>query len=295
MNQTILDYYTKYSHATFPGCYADYLKSLPTSDIEKIGYLIRKSVIDAHALEIGNTQTNKDLRYGDMTKVPWYRCREDDVFTTTSSMLSELFRRDPRGLTLECTEENSLIVSCRNVAILVASMLKTRGIPARVRSGFAPYFEYEDMKGCSWDHWITQYWNIVESRWISIDVDVSIEPYIKFDPYDLPKDLFDFSADAWLRVRSGKVNPGYFQNSGGTQGLVVIAWELFYDFHCLMNNEPIYTNTVDMAFLKVFPTIKENDLREIDNLARLLQNPDENFEKLVRIFNSNRKFRIIHG
>lgn len=295
MDQKILDHYNEFSHATFPGCYNSYLRSKLPTDVRQIGLLVRKNLIHKHVLQIGNTQSNQDLRYGDTTKVPWYRIGEDDVLTTASSMLAELFRRDSRGLVLDRAEENRLILSCRSTALLTASILKSKGIPARVRSGFSPYFELEDMKGFSWDHWINQYWNVEQESWVTVDVDGSIEPYIKFDPYDLPDHLFDFSADAWLKVRSGDVEPDHFHNGGGTSGLIVIAWELFYDFHSLMNNEPIYTNTPEITFFKVFPTLTEADLKEIDDLARLMQSPDENFYKLQDIFNTNRKFRIIRG
>ncbi len=295
MEQKVLNYYKEFSHATYPGCYLDYLRDKTPSDIKEMGRLVRKNIIHKHILQFGNTQSNQDLRYGDMTKVPWYRIGEDDVLTTVSSMLAELFRRDSRGIVIDRAEENCLILSCRNTALLIASILKSKGIPARVRSGFSPYFELEDMKGFSWDHWVNQYWNNEQSRWVTIDVDGSIEPYIKFDPYDIPESLFEFSGNVWLDVRSNKVLPEHFHNGGGTSGLIVIAWELFYDFHSLMNNEPIYTNTPEITFFKNFPTLKEIELQEIDDLARLMKNPDDNFDKLQKIFDTNRRFRIIHG
>ena len=295
MDQNILNHYKAFSHATFPGCYLGHLRNKLPHDTRKLGGLVRKNLIQKHILQIHNTQSNSDLRYGDMAKVPWHRVGEDDVLTTASSMIAELFRRDPRGIVLDRTEENGLVVSCRNVALLMASILKSKGIPARVRSGFSPYFELEDMRGLSWDHWINQYWNNKKNRWITIDVDGSIEPYINFDPYDMPKDLFVFSADAWLKVRSGEIEPNHFHNAGGTSGLIVVAWELFYDFHSLMNNEPVYTNTPEITFFKVFPTLKNEDLEEIDKLAQLMQNPDENFYKLKELFDTSRKFRILRG
>lgn len=295
MVSKILDHYKEFSHATFPGCYLNYLRDQTPDDIKEIGQLVRKNLLHKHVLQTGNTQSNQDLRYGDMTKVPWYRTGEDDVLTTTSAMLSELFRRDERGLIKDRSEENCLILSCRNTALLVASILKSKNIPARVRSGFSPYFELEDMTGLSWDHWINQYWDDKTSRWITIDVDGSIEPYIKFDPYNMPEGVFEFSSDVWLKIRKGHIKAEDYHNSGGTSGLIVVAWELFYDFHSLMNNEPIYTNTPEITFFKNFPNLKESELQEIDELARLMQNPDENFDKLQEIFNTNRKFRIIHG
>ncbi|MBU0649981.1 transglutaminase-like domain-containing protein, partial [Patescibacteria group bacterium] len=243
----------------------EYLRDRLPKDIKEIGQLVRKNLIHKHVLQMGNTQSNEDLRYGDMTKVPWYRIGEDDVLTTSAAMLAELFRRDSHGLHINRKEESCLIITCRGTTLLVASILKSKGIPARVRSGFSPYFELEEMKGFAWDHWINQYWNNEQSRWITIDVDASIEPYIKFDPYDMPEKEFCFSADAWLKTRKGETEANYFHNGGGTEGLIVVAWELFYDFHSLMNNEPTYTNTPEITFFKVFPTLKEEQLKRIDD------------------------------
>jgi len=296
MNNKILNHYLQFSQYTNPGLYREILrKSLP-DNVKEIGLLVRKQIIHRMTLKNGNTGSNKDLRYGDMTKVPWYRQPEDDVFTTASSMLAELFRRDTRGLVLNRASENKLILTCRCTSILMASLLKIKGIPARLRSGFAPYFTVEGLPGGkSDDHWINQYWNNKESRWVTIDVDGSIEGYLKFDPYDIPNGTFDFSPDAWLAVRSGKVDGQHFWNTGGNGGLIVVAWELFYDFHCLMNDEVIYMHTPEIAHFGKFDKLSEQQLQEIDDLAKLMQKPDENFDHLKNIWETKREFRLLKG
>ena len=203
------------------------------------------------------------------------------------------YRRDEKGFTLDRKEEDRLVVTCRFVSILMASILKSKGVPTRVRSGFAPYFNLFGDKSA--DHWINQYWDKKEQRWITIDIDASLEDYIKFDRYDIPDGKFDFSADAWVSVREGKVDGKHFWNAGGFDGLVVIAWELFYDFHCLMNSEIIYMHHPEVAMLDNFNKIKESELKKIDGLARLMQKPDENFEKLREIWNKDKGFRLLKG
>lgn len=296
MDEKILNHYLQFSQYTYPGLYKEILQKSLSDDVKEIGLLVRKQIVHRMTLKNGNTGSNKDLRYGDMTKIPWYRQPEDDVFITTSSMLAELFRRDSRGLVLDRTSENKLILTCRFTTILMASLLKIKDIPARVRSGFAPYFNVEGLPGGkSDDHWINQYWNEKESRWVTIDVDGSIEGYLKFDPYDIPSGIFDFSADAWLSARSGKIDEQHFYNAGGTGGLIAIAWELFYDFHCLMNDEVIYMHTPEITHLGKFDKLSEQQLQEIDNLAKLMQNPDENFEQLCNIWETKKEFRLLKG
>src|SRR5260221_12220324 len=98
MDRKILNHYLQYSQFTYPGLYEAYLKALPV-DIRKLGYLIRKQVIHRTTLAAGNTGTNADLKYGDMTEVPWWRQSEDDYFITATAIIAELFRRDPKGFT----------------------------------------------------------------------------------------------------------------------------------------------------------------------------------------------------
>src|SRR3989344_4440902 len=296
MNTKNQDFYLQFSQYTNPGLYGDVIRKTLHDDVRKIGLLVRKQLIHRMILKNSNTGSNKDLKYGDMTKVPWYRQPEDDVFITASAMFSELYRRDSKGLTLDRAAKDKLVLTCRFTSILIASILKIKGVPTRVRSGFAPYLKVEGLPcGKRDDHWINLYWNKKESRWVTIDVDGSLEDYLRFDPYDIPEGTFDFSADGWLSVRSGKVDGQHFWNSGGNGGLIVIAWELFYDFHCLMNDEVIYFHTPEITHSGKFEKLPEEQLAEIDSLAKLMQKPDKNFEELQKIWNTKKEFRLLKG
>ena len=56
---------------------------------------------------------------------------------------------------------------------------------------------------------------------------------------------------------------------------------LFMDFHALMNNEIFYS--YQPAYLRnCSGMLDEAELREIDELAGLLQNPDENMEEIEK-------------
>lgn len=290
MDKKILDHYLEYSQFTYPGLYESYLKELP-DDIEKLGLLIRKQLIHRTTLDAGNTGSNADLKYGDMTKVPWFRQDEDDNFPTAAAIIAELFRRDPKGFHLERKTEDKLVLTCRYTAILMASCLKAKGVPTRVRSGYAPYFPMEE--GSS-DHWINEYWDENKDRWVIIDVDGSLHN-TGFDMYDLPESAFDYPAVAWLKIREGKVKGDYFKNAAPAQGMKVVGWALFYDFHCLMNNEIIYLHNPKYLHFNDWDNADEESLKELDEFAKLLQKPDENFVELVKIWNTNKKFRILKG
>lgn len=288
MNQKILNHYLEFSTFTNPGLYKEFLQSLPDG-IEELGNLITHQIVHRVTLKEGNTKANIDLRYGDMEQYPWHRLRcDDDVLPTAVAMIAELLRLDNRGFCIDRKVENKVVLTCRFVAILMAAILKSKGIPCRVRSGFAPYFG-----GNSGDHWINQYWSKDKQRWITFDADGFLD-YLSFNQYDISEDKFDWAANSWLGIRAGKLEADNFVNAGGFKGLMPVLWAVFYDFHSLMNNEILYMQTPTYIANK-FEQLSEDDLLEIDELAKLMLNPDDNFARLVEIWESEKKFRILNG
>ena len=289
MRKNVLDHHLEFSVYTNPGCYKDSLKSLPNK-IEKLGVLIAHQIIHRITLKEGNKKANKNLIYGDMNKFSWYRLRcEDDILPNAISMIAELFRLDSRGFKKDRKVEDKIVVTCRHNAILMASILKSKGIPARVRSGFAPYF-FKD----SWDHWINQYWDEKQKRWITFDSDGFFD-FLKFDQYNIPDDKFDWAAKTWLDVRQGKRKSTEFKHAGGLKGLFNLCVALFYDFHCLMNNEITYYHTPNFSCSYNFKKLTEKDFKELDELATLMLDPDKNFDKLKKIWETKKKYRILSG
>lgn len=293
MENEVINHYLDFSVYTNPGRYRDALKSDLPDDVREIGNLVRSQIIHRTTLEWGNVGSNADLRFGDMGKVPWHRQPEDDVLVTASAMLSELYRRDCRGFVRDRAEKDKLVLTCRFVSVMMASILKSKGVPCRVRSGNASYFDMGTLGKVSTDHWINQYWD--SEKWVTIDVDGSWSLAEDFDPYSMPQGKFDFPARAWLDIRSGNDDPDRFWNAGGERGQMVVAWSLFYDFHSLMNDEVIYPHIPDFVRMNNFPSISQSSLEEIDDLARLMLEADRNFHRLKEIWDTNRKFRLLKG
>lgn len=290
-DKKILDFYLQTSSYTDTGLYGAKLKKALPDNVREIGLLIRNNITHRKVLENHRSGVETAPQYGDMTKVPWYRQPEDDIYITAAAMLNELFRRDKKGLHMKRKEADRLVVTCRYVSVLYAALLKLKGIPARVRSGFAPYVTSGKKSA---DHWTVEYWNYDQNRWAMADVDASLEGHITFDPYDVPLGTFDFSANAWLESRKGRMNPSYFWNASNHDGLMVISWELFYDFHCLMNSEIIYLHVPEFIYGQ-FDQLAEKDLEDIDQLAVYMQKPDEHFDKLQDLWEKEQKYRVLKG
>ncbi|WP_126598476.1 transglutaminase domain-containing protein [Dictyobacter aurantiacus] len=289
MQQSLITHYRSFSSFTYPGLYQERLRRDLPADIRQAGHLLRLQMIHKGTLYAGRARTDTRTRYGDMSKVPWYRQSEDDYFPTATAMLAELYRRDARGFVLDRAEEHKLILTCRFVAIMMASILKSRGIPARVRAGYAPYIPSDQIE----THWITQYWDDSHARWVTIDVDTSLEDR-PFDPFDMPPGVFDFAATAWLTMRAGHKEATAYSTHEGQHPLHALATQVITDFHYLMNNEITYTH-IPAFIASGFEDTNEPQLQEVDALAHLLLRPEENFTRLQDIWETNRGFRLLRG
>jgi len=285
----LLDFYRKTSLYTNYGPYKKYFKSL-TDNIFELAQLVNGQTIHRSVLLKSYYQNTNIFK-----EYPWYRYRcEDDVLLTVPAMMAELFRLDNRGIVLDRKVENKIVVTCRYVSILMASILKAKGIPARCRAGFCVVDKrYEDK--ISGDHWIVQYYDKEKNRWINLDANRINRLETDYDYYDMPNERFDFVAKVWLDVRNGKQDVNYFRHGSKIQGMGMLARSLFYDFHSLMNDEisylffPVFLSTDEK-----FYNLSEEELKELDNLATLMLNPDENFYKLKEIFDNNKKYRVIN-
>lgn len=293
MEKRILEHYKSTGTFTYAGCYKEYFCSLP-DDIPTLGRLICSQVIHRVTLKEGNTNANASLLYGDMDRYPWHRMRcEDDVLLTAPALTAELFRLDERGFVTDRKVEHKIVVTCRYVSVLISAILKAKGIPARSRAGFAPYFK----EGVSMDHWINQYYSEKENRWITFDADGFYEEGgMPLSQYNIPDGRFDWTAKSYLAVRSGKTEgKQYLYADGlGTCSLPALIRYLIYDFHALMNNELTYTFLPSYLEGRL-DKLTEVELQELDRLAAWLLDPDRYFDELCSFWERERKFRILNS
>lgn len=292
-NKEILEFYKQTSQFTDLGYYKDFAKNLP-NDIEELCVLQRMQIIHPVAYKDKNIRNKSNCFWGDMTKVPITRLDyEEDYFPTAQSMIAELLRKNP-NYDIKREAKDKIHITCRGQAILLASILKAKNIPARARSGFAEYIHYD---GIYYDHWITEYYDEKENRWKLVDADEHCPDHkMGFDLNDIPYDKFLFGANAWLGVRKGKYKEKtiLYASDPVTLGLKAAIRGLFYDFHSLMNDEIIFLHVPQYICQKNYD-LSDEELKELDELAELMLNPNENFDKLLEIWNINTKFRIMQG
>jgi hypothetical protein len=135
-----------------------------------------------------------------------------DSFHTRSAaeMTEHILGLNPAPLAVERAVEQRMVGNCRYFSTLSCALLRRAGIPARARCGFADYFE----PGRHVDHWVTEYWDDAERRWVRIDAQLDalqrtvIEP--AFDTEDQPPGPFLPGGEAWQRCRRGEADPETF-------------------------------------------------------------------------------------
>ena len=288
--EEILEFYKQTSAYMDLGFYQEFAKKLP-ENLKELCLLQRHQIIHPVNL-MDETRQDKNSFYGDMTKIPETRLIfEDDIFPIAQSVLAELLRKDSK-YDMKREIQNKVHVTCRCQAILLVSILKAKGIPARARSGFAEYFKND---GIYWDHWITEFYDGKNGKWILADADGCCDD-IDFNPFDMPREKFLFGAKAWLGMRRKEFKEEQicYASDPVTTGLKAAIRGLFYDFHCLMNDEIIFLHMPNYIRKKNFE-LSEEEYQELDELAELMLNPNENFEKLQEIWEIKLKFRIMSG
>lgn len=289
INQKILKHFLKSGMYTDAGPYKELYQSLP-DDIYELRELINAQHIHKMSLYrsfTGQNNNKNNLRYN------WqnYRCL-DDVLLTATAMTSELFRINGVNEFRYNTDPNKkLVITCRYVSVWFASVLKAKGIACRCRSGFAPYLYGDRIV----DHWIVQYYDKNFNKWINVDAQANIKKS-KFNVKNFKDDQFLWAADCWLKFRAGKLKDKEKYLNGTThEDDKTFAWCLLQDFHALFHDEINYTTLP--VFLwntdNQLSGLKSKTLKELDHLAQLMQNIDENFDELQTIWETNKKFRSV--
>jgi hypothetical protein len=192
-----------------------------------------------------------------------------------SAMLESIVARDPQPLTQPRPASARQVGVCRHFTLLQVAMLRSQGLPARARCGFGAYFE----TGRFLDHWVTEYWNERESRWVMVDAQmdpVQRELFkLAFDPLDIPRGQFLIAGEAWVLCRTGKADPNMF-GILDMYGLWFIASNVIRDLAALNNREMLPWD----GWGAMVPNDEDIALELIDRLAALTRGPDAPLEAL---------------
>ncbi len=259
-----LEYYKTQSIMTNPGKYSYLYDNLPQSPLE----LTR--VVQGVLLHIFHTES-----YG----VHLTKERKEEVrVRKVEDVLECIMMLDNRPLSQPRDPNERMISHCRDYAVLLCSFLRHRGIPARVRVGFADYFIPEVPQS----HWLCEYWCQTKGKWVKIDAQldsIQIDFYkIDFDPMDVPADKFLYAGEEYKHPRIKSVDLSHSDSQNTEDSSCVIRRCLIQDFLALNKMEvEIWdvTNYMDVgrhanpAYAKILRRIANMTTSSRDRLSEI--------------------------
>lgn len=269
--KSALDFYCQYSSFTNPGKYKNLYEDLPDS-LPELCQLIHKQFMHI----VTEYPSYKNLMPGesqyDITK-----------YSTIESILETLFQKDPNGLTLNRKPENRLVFSCQNYALMLASMLKYKGIPARVRYGHASYL-IPDFHA---SHVICEVWNKTEKRWMLVDPSINM--------IDFSRDKFDYSNETWMQMQNGAIDPEKFGFPGKYSGEGSITGKISADLASILGTE--YPLTMYPPIMEYYfegeKQLPQEQIKILDSISKLMQSLNaENLSKLQYIYNNTPEIQV---
>ncbi|HUY28963.1 MAG TPA: transglutaminase domain-containing protein [Candidatus Binataceae bacterium] len=224
-------------------------------------------------------------------KLPPERYDEANL-RTTAAMLTKISALDARPLGAAREPRARMAVVCRHFAVMLSAILREKGIPARARCGFGGYF----MPGKFEDHWVCEYWNAAQARWILVDAQLDAIQRkafrIDLDPLDVARDRFVIAGDAWQMCRAGRADPSRYGLSFiNESGLWFIAQNLLRDLASLNRMEMLPWDVWGSMREPEVPLI-DNDLALFDRAAALTMGGDAAFPEIRTIYESDERLRV---
>ena len=272
---TELTYYSQQGPMSDPGEHAHFFEDLPDS-LADLAQMVRGVTVHVFWAD----------RYG--LKVPAERMDE--------LQLRSLERRLARTLELEARPLNQLrgldkrlLGNCRDHSLLLASLLRHQGIPARARCGFGAYFMPDHFE----DHWVTEYWNREQDRWVLVDAQLDAIQRkilgIGFDPLDVPRDQFIVGGKAWQMCRSGAQDPDKF-GIFDMHGLGFVRGNLVRDVAALNKMELLPWDCWGVILHEQIDD--PDDLCMLDEVAALTARDEPNFEAVRSSYEADARLHV---
>jgi hypothetical protein len=210
-----------HSRMSDPGSCAAHVAELP-ADVGALNRVVGGLLIHSDWLGAYDVDAHK-LRANSRTTLP------------VADRLADVLEADARPLRLPRLPRRRSAGTCRDFALMMTSFLRCKGVPARLRCGFASYL------GDGWeDHWVCEFWHEPDRAWrlsdAQIDETMGARLGIGFDPANVPRTLFLTAGEAWLDCRAGRSDPDRF-GYGEVRGVWFIGLNVFRDHFALNSVE----------------------------------------------------------
>lgn len=271
-----LDFYATQGAMSDPRKYAGLLDDLPR-DIPSLVRVVQGLLVHVFWAE----------RYG----LPLSDERKQEVnIRSAAREFERILELDPAPFTVARPLEKRLVANCRDFTLLLTSMLRHQGVPARARCGFGTYFlpnHYED-------HWVCEYWSAAEQRWVMVDAQLDEFQHkalgIQFNSLNMPPLQFVTGGWAWTQCRAGKDDPDKF-GIFTLRGMWFIRGDLGRDFAALNKMELLPWDGWGLAD-KPDPEITDEENALLDHVAQLTLDMDESFAAVRTLYEEDKRVGV---
>ncbi|MGA6974254.1 MAG: transglutaminase family protein [Candidatus Binatus sp.] len=216
--------------------------------------------------------------------------RDDGNIRPLAQMLARIHALDARPLTSVRDPGARMPGVCRHFSLMLTAMLRARGIAARPRCGFGAYFE----PGKFIDHWVCEYWNVAEARWMLVDAQMDAVQRkafkLDFNPLDVPRDRFIIAGDAWQQCRAGRADASRF-GILDMHGLWFIAGNVLRDLASLNRMEMLPSDVWGMMAMGD-DSLTDEKIALLDRIAALTLASDDKFAEIRATYESDDRLRV---
>lgn len=215
------------------------------------------------------------------------RQMDEEMLRTVPQMLERLLQIDGSPLSATRAPNLRLIGMCRDYALLLLSFLRHKGFSARLRAGFANYFESELMYE---DHWLVEYYDSEKQRWVRVDAQVDDAQKahygIAFNTMDMPFDAgYLLGGQAWMMCRTGERHPEDFGYNKNWKGWHSVKGNILHDFNSLLGVELLPWDLWTELSTKKFNNLSRLEKELLDEMALLTMNSNIAEKELLGILN----------
>jgi len=278
-SENILEFYSNHSIYTDPGKYTYLYDGIPP-EVPQIVKIVQGVILHLSQFE------------NDNIPIPGKQINNEIHLNTVERMLKGISKKDDRSLSFLRPIKKRTVGICTHYALLTCSILRSKGIPARSRGGFETYYSSNKHH----DHWICEYWNASEERWIMIDPEINEmmkkNLNINFNSLDLPQNVFMTGAEAWKLCRSEKENPDHFGIMGDKWygGWDFVLCEMVLDFMALNKTELLPWDENKLS-RKSIRRLNDDEYILLDKAAELGVAGNESFNEMRVLYKSNKKLQ----
>jgi hypothetical protein len=270
------NYFAQYGQMSNPGPHAHLYEGLP-SDVPSLVQVVQGLMVHVFWGEHYGLQLSPE--------------RQAEVqLRSMERRLARTLELDPSPLTTPRPNDKKVIGNCRDFSLTLASMLQSKGIPARPRCGFATYFE----PGLYIDHWVCEYWNDAEQRWLFVDAQLDeVQQNIlktSFNTLNVPRDQFIVGGAAWKLCHSGQADPKKF-GIFDMNGIDFVKGDFIRDVAALNKVELLPWDCWGMILMD-YATLPPDDVSMLDQLATLTEKDVPDFERVRQLYESDPRLRV---